>query len=649
MTRSLSRTCTRARLTAAAMATTALTTLTSSPALGDVTIAEWNSSTDFAYNVNDMPDLDQRRVGLANQGGMHCVPTAAMNMLAYAAQWGFEDLEPGPGTWTGYDGYYDMTAFIDELGDLMGTTGEGGTGGTGWRQGLEAWIAGHPLCVDYTWRSGDNCPSLSDIVKSVEGGYIAEICFGRYEWEFGFQGIKRLLERTGGHAVTLKRAGVDDEGNEYLWTRDPADDNPVDVFGQSPFSSLVYDSVETHDDLLHDLDEDGVWTFLDGGTLLNFNNNPESRIRMIDSVMVMRPLQGYSFTHVEIAFPGLAGGGWITNLPGPNVLPLEGFDIQAAVPGMGFQTVWILISAPGAGTQLVPHFRTLDDFGAPVEMLAAATDIATGVSDDLFVVAGPVLERRSQADPTRRMAIMSLQCPADAVVFDDDDRRVICFSDECDALVIAHETLETPAQIVPLPSGVPQGVPNSFEICPKTGDLYATWDDTDIVHVLSFDSAGGLEYARIVDPALIKPTHVTCDDRGLVICTTETGILVFKADGTGGYERIDHPFYADVELEPGTIGFVVDRSRSNWNAREHDKPGWNTNIDASELADLGISIADCPGDVDGNGMIDFDDLLSVLAAWGTDSPLHDVAPLGGDGTVDFDDVLTVLAGWGDCN
>jgi hypothetical protein len=54
----------------------------------------------------------------------------------------------------------------------------------------------------------------------------------------------------------------------------------------------------------------------------------------------------------------------------------------------------------------------------------------------------------------------------------------------------------------------------------------------------------------------------------------------------------------------------------------------------------------CVGDVDCSGAIDFNDLLSVLAAWG---------PCGGcpqdfdaSGTVDFTDLLTVLAAWGPC-
>ncbi len=54
----------------------------------------------------------------------------------------------------------------------------------------------------------------------------------------------------------------------------------------------------------------------------------------------------------------------------------------------------------------------------------------------------------------------------------------------------------------------------------------------------------------------------------------------------------------------------------------------------------------CPGDVDDNGAVEFDDLLAVLSAFG----LCDGCPedLDGSGAVDFDDLLTVVGGFGPC-
>lgn len=51
----------------------------------------------------------------------------------------------------------------------------------------------------------------------------------------------------------------------------------------------------------------------------------------------------------------------------------------------------------------------------------------------------------------------------------------------------------------------------------------------------------------------------------------------------------------------------------------------------------------CPGDADFSGTIDFADVTSVLANWGSVGPLGDS---DGDGDVDFGDVTEVLANWG---
>ena len=56
---------------------------------------------------------------------------------------------------------------------------------------------------------------------------------------------------------------------------------------------------------------------------------------------------------------------------------------------------------------------------------------------------------------------------------------------------------------------------------------------------------------------------------------------------------------------------------------------------------------DCGADTNGDGTVDFQDLLEVLAHWGPCSP-DCGADTNDDGTVDFQDLLEVLAHWGAC-
>ncbi|MCP3904113.1 MAG: hypothetical protein GY715_10815 [Planctomycetes bacterium] len=55
----------------------------------------------------------------------------------------------------------------------------------------------------------------------------------------------------------------------------------------------------------------------------------------------------------------------------------------------------------------------------------------------------------------------------------------------------------------------------------------------------------------------------------------------------------------------------------------------------------------CPWDLNGNGQVDFADILAVIGAWGPCPPdcPHD---LNGNGNVDFADILAVIGSWGPC-
>jgi probable HAF family extracellular repeat protein len=61
---------------------------------------------------------------------------------------------------------------------------------------------------------------------------------------------------------------------------------------------------------------------------------------------------------------------------------------------------------------------------------------------------------------------------------------------------------------------------------------------------------------------------------------------------------------------------------------------------------LTVGGATCEGDVDGNGIVDFTDLLEVLATWGPCAGCP--ADIDGDDVVGFGDLLLLLSKWGPC-
>jgi hypothetical protein len=66
-----------------------------------------------------------------------------------------------------------------------------------------------------------------------------------------------------------------------------------------------------------------------------------------------------------------------------------------------------------------------------------------------------------------------------------------------------------------------------------------------------------------------------------------------------------------------------------------------TQTSLNEL-DLGVP---CPGDIDDDGIVGVEDLLAVIAGWGSSDPDAD---LNNDGTVNVEDLLVLIGAWGAC-
>jgi hypothetical protein len=66
-------------------------------------------------------------------------------------------------------------------------------------------------------------------------------------------------------------------------------------------------------------------------------------------------------------------------------------------------------------------------------------------------------------------------------------------------------------------------------------------------------------------------------------------------------------------------------------------------VDGVKVESLICDGGNIPGDVDGNGSVDIDDLLAVINAWGNCPGCQ--ADLTGNGVVDIDDLLQVINGW----
>ncbi|MFK7959377.1 MAG: hypothetical protein AB8G96_02540 [Phycisphaerales bacterium] len=146
----------------------------------------------------------------------------------------------------------------------------------------------------------------------------------------------------------------------------------------------------------------------------------------------------------------------------------------------------------------------------------------------------------------------------------------------------------------------------------------------------------------------VRPGVAPTTRRVVFSGTDETGVqTAFLADGTDVVviAHVGDPVAADVE------GAFIGSIQPNLNINDLDQTSFIVELVDADGASLGQAllvaepVADPPGivgDLDGDGDVDFSDLLGVLSTWGTDDP---VADLSGNGTVDFADLLLLLSEW----
>ncbi|MBT8484916.1 MAG: right-handed parallel beta-helix repeat-containing protein [Phycisphaerales bacterium] len=71
-------------------------------------------------------------------------------------------------------------------------------------------------------------------------------------------------------------------------------------------------------------------------------------------------------------------------------------------------------------------------------------------------------------------------------------------------------------------------------------------------------------------------------------------------------------------------------------------------IDMGAYEFQGSSKSTCLGDTDGDGLVGFTDLVSIIALWGPCPPGDCPQDVSGDGVIGFSDLLTILSFWGPC-
>ncbi len=586
-----------------------------------------------------MPDLDQVRDGLPGDGGMHCVPTASMNLFAYAANHGFPEVFPGPGYWQASSGpaYDEMTGNLALLGAVMGTSPVSGTNGDGWLTGMNVVLGpSGKFNVINKWAGGSSVPRVREMAQHVAMGGIVAFAYGRYNIITTINGTP-VLDRRGGHAVTMQKALANSSTSGVMWYRDPADGGSA--FTQSPYGSR--EMAFTQQSVRLD------WQPL---TVLNLDRmiiSPppsDGRLRIVDQYMAIRPKAGFAFqpsVNGAQIFIANIGGLFIGQNYDIDFSNLGGMMIDGIVNTQ--QTGVFVLVNPDDGTseqlfEVLPFekeqprligqlTRTRHLTISPWGPVYAASNIA------LMCIDPDALEPETVQIP--------IPLPPCDIAFDTLNRRVVLLSPE-GVLMMVDDDFEGGVMQVEVPDGVPVSSTSKLSVHPGDGSVWIITPGSDSVWGLTMVPGGPVQVEEVDVAEIMRPRSIDVDDQGVIHLNTLGGLYMLIRGKDGGWTAQINDLFPDI---PAGSAFVSSKNITNFDPDVHVGPRFR-HLFPEEILKIGTFTPDCPGDVVASGTVDLADLNFVLANFGSSVEPGTRGDANHDGEVNLADLNLVLANFG---
>ena len=631
----------------------------------DVVSANFVHNNLFNYRLDHMPDLDQKRLGVAGDGSYHCVPTATLNLILYAANHGFSDVQPGPAYWQAQENYDTATGLINIMGFFMQTSynpgdpdadppvsPSGGTDGGNATDGLQWYLDNQPdyFIVNHHLTAPGFTTNFANVAQSVIGGNIGTMSYGRYD-VLGYSNGKPKVQRNGGHATTIVRAYKNATTSE-IWVRDPADASDS-LSAQSPFTNRIIQMTDLDVILMDNEDpanEVGEVTM----TALNYDPTAD-RIAFMDGHRSMRPKTGYSFDSSLTQVQQTALGDFQIG-PGPSqqAIPVPTGTVVFQVDYSPILGEYLMIAGDPNQQQLY-RVNPLNGTSQPVPlpstpklMLACASGqhVVIGVDGSIRLLS-PTLNPIADADiPTTQFSLnfaaIKFEYKPQNANSTGDESRIVLASTPARKVLFYKMDLGTPL-IRELPTLIPGNL-RDMAIEPGTGRVWFAMDQSNTLYGVKWDDNGQAQIEQINHASLINFTGLEFDDSGDMYACTNGKVVVMRRTSAGTWDIVaNSPFQGIV----CTGKFRMMRSSSNYDPAFHNHPRWTTNLDPSEIV-LGVEKCDCRADVVIDDMVNVSDLLDVIANWGPSQPGASNADIDEDGAIGVSDLLEVIAHWGPC-
>lgn len=582
-------------------------------------IASYSSGTQYTVEWTQMPDFDQVRTGLPNNGKMYCVPTAAVNIMAYIARHGYPSISPGSHSyywWMNQSAFPTATANLTAMGVLMGTDPFDGTGGNGAMNGINAWLPGSFL-VYHTWASGLSSPRASNLGGHMLAGHLVISVVGWYN-----QDNYPAIARTGGHALTLTRVARSGNNISISW-RDPANEQST-LGTQSTFQSHTY-TIEPRSVIV-------------GGLPRIMDKIVDYGSAYLDEYFAIMPMYGLTQTvdqlHLKLIHPA-----FLSDFPHHlyELVASPGSLIEKSIPhSEGLFT--FLLTSDGKFWKYDPNSSEMRE----IMQLPGTKDFVFSRFGKLYVLLGRTLSCYALDEndvPTR-----------EAFIIVPDEAQILAADDSGDSLALLLPAVQKIQRydydLTGIQETIDFSVPHlrgkgALAFDPMNGTPFVTSDESNVIYELvrTTDQYNAIPFGQGV---VSVPRGLNVADDGQVIVSCDGSVRVFRRTAAGGWqENPDHPF-SGLEADGG---LAIPCSRTNFDPRVHTGPAFVNQLPTQ----FAQGVPDCRGDLDEDGDTDIADLAELLSAYGSvagDPNFNVDADFDGNDEIGLSDLAFVLAYYG---
>ena len=573
-------------------------------AQADITQAAYSSNTQFIYNIIHVPDFDQRRAGLFNDGRFYCVPTSFLNWAAYISAHGNPSLAPGP-DWYLSSNYNSITANDLLMGLAMQTNPTGGTPVGRALTGGNAWL-GNKAFVIYDDRPVNGTRTLGDMANLAGNG---ALIMPRVWWMGNVGGDNYV--HNGGHVVCMSYAARSGS-TQQIGIRDPgSDESPDNLNAQSANTTDVYN---VFDDQIFAEGLPRFWPKMAGyGSNSNAGFIVGFYAIIPTTVIVPQP------TSIRLLRANITKSlnNALQDEEHPTLIPARRLSRWAKSGTSPFDIVYAMEPADRTPSILV-YWNDLLDEEYVLGQVPNIEDVAGSRMNTFYALDGRVLRCYDPKDPMGNYETANIVVPDDAaaITYDDATDKVVLLDPVAGRLLCyePHLPAGVPPTIISIPNDVPIDPAAELHTMPgeigtSGGFLLVNPGSTSAWLLAEDSSTGRFEGTPVAPAGNTDPIQSATPTPGGLAFVINDIVVELEQDDDGVWIPGDGSVITGINT--GGFPIIAPGSRTNIDYEEAFNPA-RTNELPTQFEPVQV-IGDCLADTNFDGMLSPADFSAWIA------------------------------------